>query len=251
MSGNPTNQKFNRYEFKYLLNQQLTKAVEQEIQYFMDFDPFIANIPEKKYFVRSLYFDDPFYTAFHDKIDGIKARFKFRVRNYQPLAEQDSPMYLEMKGRYNNFVLKERVLVPDETKKLLLHGHQDRFIKNMIADIGNNTVKEHFCFEVFKKNINPKVWVDYLRRPYVSKFDYAFRLTFDTDLRAHEGGNPYLGRPERTRRVYPGYTILEIKFAKNIPGWFHRIIKNYQLKRVSVSKYCACIDKMGSADMTA
>ena len=35
----------------------------------------------------------------------------------------------------------------------------------------------------------------------------------------------------------PGNDILEVKFDLNIPPWFHRIIQNYQLKRISVSKF--------------
>ena len=35
----------------------------------------------------------------------------------------------------------------------------------------------------------------------------------------------------------PGYDILEVKFDFTIPPWFHRIIQNYQLKRLSVSKF--------------
>mgnify|MGYP006130979537 FL=1 len=34
-----------------------------------------------------------------------------------------------------------------------------------------------------------------------------------------------------------GYTILEVKFDRSIPAWFHRIIQSYNLKRQSISKF--------------
>ena len=63
--------KFDRYEFKYLLPQALREKVEAELGHFVDYDPFVASQPDLKYFVRSLYFDDPAYTAFYDKTDGL------------------------------------------------------------------------------------------------------------------------------------------------------------------------------------
>ena len=49
-------QKFERYEFKYILNKQNRDLIENEITHFMKIDKF-AN-KDNKYFVRSLYFDD-------------------------------------------------------------------------------------------------------------------------------------------------------------------------------------------------
>jgi hypothetical protein len=71
---------FARFEFKYILSAAKRKAVEKDLLYFLDYDPFVANRSDHKYLVRSLYFDDPNYSAFHDKIDGLKSRYKFRVQ---------------------------------------------------------------------------------------------------------------------------------------------------------------------------
>ena len=34
-----------------------------------------------------------------------------------------------------------------------------------------------------------------------------------------------------------GFTILEVKFDRSIPLWFHRIIQSYNLTRQSISKF--------------
>ena len=73
---------FARFEFKYILSKQQRDDVEAHLVNFLEYDPFVQSKPEHKYTVRSLYYDDPRYGAFHDKIDGLHTRSKFRVRTY-------------------------------------------------------------------------------------------------------------------------------------------------------------------------
>ena len=49
--------------------------------------------------------------------------------------------------------------------------------------------------------------------------------------------NNIFGNDYNWKSCIPGYDILEVKFDFTIPPWFHRIIQNYQLKRLSVSKF--------------
>ena len=78
----PSRLHFSRFEFKYLLNANRRAALESDLQHFLQYDPFVALRQNHRYPVRSLYFDDPSYSAFHDKIDGLHSRSKFRVRTY-------------------------------------------------------------------------------------------------------------------------------------------------------------------------
>ena len=73
---------FARFEFKYVLRAKKRREVESDLLYFLEYDPFVENRDNHRYFVRSLYFDDPNFTAFHDKIDGLHSRSKFRLRTY-------------------------------------------------------------------------------------------------------------------------------------------------------------------------
>ena len=43
---------------------------------------------------------------------------------------------------------------------------------------------------------------------------------------------------ENWKQSFAGFTILEIKFYRRIPIWFHRIIQAHDLRRVSFSKFC-------------
>ena len=95
MSDKPIVQEFLRYEFKYILSQEIRDKVEKEIGHFMNYDGYIHDELDNAYFVRSLYFDGPNSFNFYEKIDGIKKRKKFRLRTY--VERLDSLQYLSSK----------------------------------------------------------------------------------------------------------------------------------------------------------
>jgi len=233
---------FARFEFKFVLNQALREAVESELGHFVEFDPFVAGLEGHKYPVRSLYFDDPFYTAFFDKIDGLHTRWKFRLRTYTFDAHGEVPRFLEKKGRYNNLVFKHRVLVNSATD---LRG--EALSRQILSSGEQGKVLDQFHYELFRKQLRPVALVDYYRRPYISKFDPEFRLTFDDSLRGTATSGAFPRANETSRRLLPGYTVMEVKFRYHIPAWFHHIIQAYELQRVSVSKVVVAIGALGLA----
>lgn len=91
--------RFARFEFKYILPQVKRDAVEEELQYFLQYDPFVVDRADHQYVVRSLYYDDPLYSAFADKVDGQHSRYKFRLRTYTRESGDEVPLFLEKIGR--------------------------------------------------------------------------------------------------------------------------------------------------------
>lgn len=224
---------FLRYEFKYLLDEKRKNLIEEELSHFIQLDPFVERFENKMYYVRSLYFDDPGYSFYYEKTDGLMHRQKFRIRTYVTDYDNSTPIMLELKGRYNNFVYKHRCIIE----------HTSELDKNVfqLVDHGadaNNPIVKQFTYDRFKKKISPIMLIDYQRRAYQSKYDYEFRITFDSNL---SGTHTNLLFPESEvfrRELIHGYTIMEVKFRKSVPPWFHRIMVKYQLKRLSISKYC-------------
>ena len=138
---------FARFEFKYILPELKRKAFESEINYFVEHDPFVAGCPEKEYCVRSLYYDDPSYSCFNDKIDGICTRSKFRIRTYANESEKPSPIFLEIKGRHNNLVFKHRTLISQQDgEKFDMSG--DQLSEAIIFNAEESHVKEQFKYEL-------------------------------------------------------------------------------------------------------
>ena len=225
---------FLRYEFKYILNDDLKDKVESELSHFMQLDPFVERFDNKKYLVRSLYFDDPIYTFYYEKTDGLLHRQKFRIRTYSTQYDEQVPIMLELKGRFNNFVYKHRTQI--DANKDNIH---DAFgLSDAIKNKQDNKVAEQFTYDRFRKNIRPVMLIDYQRRAYQSKYDYEFRITFDGDLYGTHTTDLFPSDRVKQRKLIDGYTIMEVKFRKHVPPWFHRIMIKYQLTRVSISKYC-------------
>lgn len=229
---------FLRYEFKYILSYKLKKEIERELVFFMLLDPFVQNIEERKYIVRSLYFDDPFYSFFYEKIDGLMHRTKFRIRTYSQNPEKEVPLFLEKKGRYNNYVYKDRLHLDKELAIALRENKINIFYKLITEKSITENLFKQFEYDRHRKQIQPVMLIDYKRRPYISKYDYDFRLTLDSDLYGTMTSNLFPVNTVNKRKLLPGQTIMEIKFSKQIPSWFHRIIKTYELTRISISKYC-------------
>ncbi len=230
---------FARFEFKYLLSASKRKAVEEDLLYFLQYDPFVANLPNHRYPVRSLYFDTPTYSAYHDKEDGLHSRSKFRIRTYTTDKDSPAPVFLEIKGRHNNLVFKHRTpLSLTETSLIDLRGHD--IANALISSTGTNDISKQFQYDYYRKRLQPVALIDYQRRPYISKYDSSFRLTFDEDLTATKTDKLF---PTNTntdsRKILPGYTVLEVKFRHHMPSWFHRVIQTHELKRISISKICS------------
>lgn len=229
-------QDFQRYEFKYLLNAGLREVVESEVRHFMRYDGYVHRALENAYYVRSLYFDDPWSTAFYEKTDGIMERRKFRLRTYGLEWTPSLPIFLEVKGRTNERTYKHRIAVPYEDLDLLTTPSRCWELAGHRKESG---LLEGFIYETERRNISPRVLVDYLRRPYVSDYDSNFRLTFDSAVRACVS-NSLFPSAEVTnwKECVAGWTILEVKFDRRMPKWFHRILQNFELHRVSISKFC-------------
>ena len=174
---------FARFEFKYILSAAKRQAVETDLLYFLEYDPFVANRPDHKYFVRSLYFDDPAYTAFHDKIDGLKSRYKFRVRTYTSSPEMNVPVFLEIKGRHNNLVFKHRTpIVGEDTQGEVFTGG---FRSDQILSLAQEgSVRDQFEYDFYRSHLKPVALIDYHRRPNNSKYDPGVRNSFEEKLKA-------------------------------------------------------------------
>lgn len=233
-SVNKIQEHFLRYEFKYILDNEKKAKIESELSHFMQLDPFVEQFENKKYLVRSLYFDDPVYSFYYEKTDGLMHRQKFRIRTYAVEYNEEIPIMLELKGRYNNFVYKHRT--PMRHNSMLVKDISS--LTRQLEKTSDKAVIQQFIYDKYKKHIKPVMLIDYQRRAYQSKYDYEFRITFDGELFGTRTEQLFPEDNCYKRRLIDGYTIMEVKFRKHVPPWFHRIMIKYQLNRLSISKYC-------------
>ena len=239
-------QRFARYEFKYFLNKNLRDAIEKEVRYFMEYDGYTHRELHNSYIVRSLYFDNFISSNFNEKVDGIKKRSKYRIRTYSQNESTNVPIFLEKKGRVNERTYKVRTEIKAQhLNDFSKPEHYEIILKNY----KDNELVLEFVFDTIRKKLKPKVLVDYIRRPYTNKYGLYFRLTFDSNISAVLSNNLFLGENSNYfQKCRAGYTILEVKFDRSIPPWFHRIIQNYNLHRLSISKFVMGMEQCGIAE---
>ena len=226
---------FARYEFKYLLNKAKCEKLEEEVRHFMSYDGHVHPEFDNRYLVRSLYFDNRESACYYEKIDGIKTRRKFRIRTYETEAAADHPLFLEEKGRHNNRTYKHRIQIRLEDLDMALDPARAMELIEVYPGVA---LVEEFAYDVVRKRLQPAVLVDYLRRPYTSPYDMNFRMTFDSNLSAAATGLLYPSGEVPRYLSQAGWTILEVKFFRRIPAWFHRILQAHSLRRISISKFC-------------
>ena len=239
MASKKTKLHFSRFEFKYVLPRPLMEDFQRELQYFVQLDPFVEKRENSVYFVRSLYFDSPGFEAYYDKIDGMKTREKFRLRTYATNSDEHSPCFLEIKGRHNNLVFKHRTPLAQE--KFDVESNRDTISDSILSALEDGELKDRFTYFLLRKRIEPIVLIDYARRPYISKYDPEFRVTFDSELAATRSDCLFPGERSIARSLIPGYSVMEVKFRFHLPSWFHRLLQSWELERTSISKVCTGI----------
>ena len=239
------NRTLQRYEFKYFLSKDFANEIINHANKFMILDKFADKGLEKKYLVRSIYFEDDFNSNFEEKINGYRIRKKFRLRFYNEDLDK-GPIFLETKGRNLERTYKIRAKLNRSDLDIIKQG---KSLSNLLLKYPKSIPVKDFVFESCKKNLKPKILIDYERQPFINKHGLYFRLTFDQNLSCKKLNNNFKNiLLNNSLKCKAGFTILEVKFERSIPLWFHRIIQSYNLRRNSISKFVLgmCYAKLGT-----
>jgi len=236
----PEHLHFYRYEFKYILDRQRLDTVTEELDRHLTRDSHCGE--NGNYPIRSIYFDSPDMRWFNEKRDGLEKRFKYRLRTYTHNAcGYDYPLYLELKGRDGNLVVKHRVRMPVERFSAGLAGGAG-WLRDVLYDSSpGNSVSERFIAQSFRYRLAPSVITDYHRAAWEDRANPDFRATIDTATTAFR--TSWSGLPEGIPvQIIPNGGIVETKFRYRIPFWFQRLVREMDLTRVSCSKFQRAVE---------
>jgi len=190
--------------------------------------------------VASLYYDSAGLGVYHEKLAGVKKRKKLRLRVYDSQLLPDTNVFIEIKRKDDALVLKDRIIISyRECYNALFLGMYEPLRKSLPEQY-----KELFDEFLWTKEYNclvPKVMVTYKRCPMISKIDKKFRITFDKHLTTRTAN--WLSLKKGGQPVEPDYVIMEVKYNNTLPEWFGNVIKDYQLERMALSKYCMSIEQ--------
>lgn len=242
-AGQPTPLHFARSECKYVLGADRLRVVQESLLPFLRADERGVADPIAGYFVRSLYFDDPAWSAFHAKMDGLRTRSKFRLRSYATGPDDDAPWFLERKGRHEGKVFKKRTrLRPGFDAR----ARGDALVREILTHADASTVRDQFEIAVVRRRLQPVIVVDYRRRAWYSPLAPDFRVTIDGDLWA-AASDAMWPAAAAGRAFLRGQSVMEVKFAGLVPAWFGHVVSAHALQRRSLSKVCTAILDLGLA----
>lgn len=236
-----------RREYKYLADEALVDRVRHAIRPFCALDPYAVKAPQNRYTIESLYLDTPDLALYRANDVELVDRFKLRVRHY-PDAPQ-SPVFLEMKSRYHDTIVKSRGLVGRDWAPLV----NDPFVAK--SALGTAPAVERFVTNSHMIGARPTVLVRYTREAWASLVDDYARVTFDrqitgtlvapdawhfdADLRDYRAADDPTGV-----RDCESLVIIELKFTARVPSWMLSLIETLGLVRRSYSKYGRVLESL-------
>lgn len=181
-----------------------------------------------EYWIRSLYFDDYWNSAYEEKEMGVLLRRKYRIRVYNC---SDKRILLERKSKFNQYILKESAPLTRMETEALLGGDYD-FLKRS----GHN-LKREFYFECTSRLMRPRVVVDYDREPFVMESGDV-RITFDKHVRAGFGMFDIFDSSLPTMEVLAAdQMIMEVKYTTFLPALVRRLLPPRSSIMTAASKY--------------
>lgn len=231
-----------RYELKYHIPFELVEPISQFVKPYCSLDEYSEREKNGFYMINNLYLDSPFYTFLNNRLEGAEKRFNMRIRTYG--ADPVPPYFFEIKYKTGDIIRKFRVKCRKGDAQAMLN------CTNVVEKYGlsGNDAQNMELFQrlALSYGIEPKVLTQYVRKAWISDIDDYARVTFDVDMKCMEAEgftfkpDPVKMEPYDNETIFhPGCnTILELKcYTSSVPLWMLDLIKEFDLRRSSFSKY--------------
>lgn len=225
-----------RHEIKYLISESKAAAIAQFIKPYLHLDRYCKLHPNGAYPVVSLYLDSDNLQLCRQSLRGHKNRFKLRIRSYTDRL--DYPRFFEIKRRAGTVIIKTRSRVmPENVASLILR-------RLHLSQVDGDQTLKQFMFYMNSINSRPVLRTRYQRQAFEGIVDDRVRVTFDRNIcySVTSTANVALDGQGWQPMLLNG-VILEIKFTGRYPAWLGRMVKCFDLRQVSVSKYASSVKK--------
>lgn len=247
-----------RFELKYIIDEAKAVAVADFVSGYLQPSEFNGSGPVRGHAVVSLYLDSPDFFHFRQAFTGHRNRMKLRIRFYDD--EWQRPAFLEIKRRVNDVICKDRAMISREgVRKILSEGWPIQPFwpdhSGLVHGKRRQDVNDDFWRFANLTRARGQIYVSYMREIWESREDDGLRVTFDRQIRGSvydgtarlsvptKGWPPYM--PPYMAPFPPDGVILELKFDDRAPGWMFEMVKAFNLRRVPVCKYAACVYAAG------
>ncbi len=232
-----------RYERKYIVPDSVTGLIRQFITPYLTPDDHMRPDEPRGYQVFSLYLDTPQFTMYRQTAQGVRPRYKLRLRFYD--TREESLALFEIKSRLADSIHKQRAGVAKSAVAKVLSG--GRLSSADLLSPSEKSVRAlaEFCERRDRLNAEGSAFVSYWREAYVSREPDNVRVTMDRQLTAHDGRQAQcLNLPEQETPAAAGKVVLELKNSGRAPVWMRDLVRTFQLQRVSFPKYVHCVEAL-------
>ncbi|MFZ1730554.1 MAG: polyphosphate polymerase domain-containing protein [Bacteroidota bacterium] len=232
-----------KLEYKYLLPVDRIAALRRGLLQQMQPDRYALESVDRQYTVRSVYFDTPRFSAYREKVEGVRIRRKYRIRSYNDHTA-GARAFLEIKEKAGNYLTKYRCgMQVDAIVPLIRSRDFDAHIEKKLGDGIHPDNAGKFFRDYDRKALRPVVLIVYDREAYTVNGFGDLRVTIDKNLRAVRTTLPEdLYRDGDLRPVMRQHCILEVKFTRGVPAWLSTQLERHALRRLALSKYTLSLD---------
>lgn len=217
-----------RHEIKYTISAYETVLLRHRLPGLLRRDEHAG--AKGSYLIRSVYFDDVDYSAYNEKISGVKERTKYRLRYYDL---DESVIFFERKSKDGDMTGKDSVKITRAEAQALLDG------TFTAADTDSPLLKEFSRLR--RSGYRPVVIVDYDRYAFTYPVENV-RVTLDTAVRTCPYQTDFFGKRLLTVPVLDdGLDVLEVKYDQFLPAPVAAVLEGVPKRREAVSKYVKCL----------
>jgi hypothetical protein len=220
---------FNRYEQKYILDDEAYARLQPRLADYMAPDAY--NRGGEAYAIANVYYDTPDSQLIRRSLAKPAYKEKLRVRAYG-VPGMDDRVYVEIKKKVRGLVNKRRTAMTLREAYAFLGGRPPERKPYM-----NWQVVGEIQDLLGRYPLRPALYLAYDRRAWFGDGGHDLRVSFDSNIRSRRGDVRLeaggLGEP----LLAPGFWLMEVKAARSIPIWLSRALADIRAYPTSFSKY--------------
>jgi len=235
-----------RFELKYLVSEHVAQGARDFVSSYLVLDENCLGQPNNSYPNHSLYLDSSNLQMYWDVINGNRNRYKLRVRFYN--EDPASPLFLEIKQRHNDAILKQRSAIRRDKLTAILEGDTPCEGHLFTVNQRNLSALQRFSQLMLQQRACPQTHVTYLREAWMTENDNSARVTFDRAVRVERRTSPSVScAVQNPARPWGEMVILELKFTGRFPNWFGELTRVFGIMQCGVAKYAEGVTNLGES----
>jgi VTC domain len=233
-----------RFERKFVVSERAAEAIRSFVTGYLPIDEHMTPDHPRGYQIYSLYLDTPSRKLYRQSCEGIKNRYKLRIRFYD--TKEEGPAFLEIKQRITETVHKMRAIVSKRAAAAMLRSGWISPTDLLNQSAASIRALAEFYQRREQLKAEGSVFVSYIREAFVSQAAESARVTFDREIAGHPY-DPRMGLtvPDDEAMVKASGVVLELKYNGRRPSWMHDLITSFALQRLSFPKYVYATDALG------